>query len=405
MTNIEMKTLKTILSAAGVLAIAALAMVSCSKDESAQAGGLDRTGTISVSVSGLMGKYSQDEGTKTGLVSNVRVSWEAGDKVYAFDGSKCLGELNVSLKDGKDYYALLTGDLLEPAAGTTKITLVYASGFSATQGQAITDGKLSFDISSQSSGSDTDNTPFVAFGTLDYTEGAPSLNKKVVDFTLATSVMRLNCIGLEASAAITGAELIGMSDECVLNVSNAGAAVGQGAIGDISLSFADGFKASASGAQVIYAAIAKNSTASEQSLEVQQAKTYEWSFGSRAREAAKSINAICQMTEQPYITIEVTESEGRTFVKNTGNIDAYVRASFIANWVNAEEEIVAPSNGTLTLSDGWVKDGIFYNYTNSDLAPGSEVCFVESYTADAKPAGADHLSITVIGQGRETEWE
>ena len=301
-----MKTLKTILSAAGVFAIAALAMTSCSKEDAAQANGLNEEKTISVSVSGLMGEYAQNEDTKAGLVSNVRVSWTAGDKVYAFDGSQCLGELNVSLKDGNDYYAQLTGDLLEPVSGTTKITLVYATGYSATQGQAVTDGKLSFNISSQSSGSDSKNTPFVAFGTLNYTTGTPSLDKKVVDFTLATSVMRLNCTGLEASAAITGAKLKGMSNNCVLNVTNAGVELGQGAIDNISLTFADDFKASASGAQVLYAAIAKNGTASEQILEVKQTKTYEWSFGSKTRDAAKSINTICQLTEKiipPYVEI------------------------------------------------------------------------------------------------------
>lgn len=298
-----MKKLRTTFLTAGILAIAALAMVSCSKEESAQAGGLDRTGTISVSVSGLMGEYTQNDDTKAELISNVRVSWKADDKVYAFDGTQCLGELNVSLKDSKDYYALLKGKLLEPAAGTQKITLVYASGYSATKGQTVTDGKLSFDISSQSSGSDSKNTPFVAFGTLDYTEGTPSLEEEIVDFSLATSVMRLNCTGLEASAAITGAKLKGMSNNCVLNVTDAGAELVQGAIGNISLSFADGFKASASGAQVIYAGIAKNGTESAQSLEVNQSKTYEWSFGSKTRDAAKSINAICPVSIAPYVVI------------------------------------------------------------------------------------------------------
>ncbi len=299
-----MKKIRTILSAAGILAVAALAMISCSKEDVAQVSGLDEAKTISVSVSGLMGDYTQDDGTKAALISNVRVSWGAGDKVYAFDGTQCLGYLNVSLKDSKDYYALLTGELREPAIGTTKITLVYASGFSATQGQTITDGKLSFDISSQTGGSDSKNTPFVAFGTIDYTEGTPSLEDKIVDFTLATSVMRINCTGLEASTAITGAKLMGMSSECVLNVTNAGAELGQGAIGNISLSFADGYKASASGAQVIYAGIAKNSTASAQTLEVNQSKTYGWSFGNKTRDAANSINAICQLTEiLPYVVI------------------------------------------------------------------------------------------------------
>lgn len=276
----------------------AMALVSCNKDITLQEIEQESAGTISVSVDGIMGEYAQGNETKAGLVSTTRVSWSAGDKVYVYDGASCLGELTVSLKDGKDYYAVLTGEsITAPQTGTTKLTLVYSNA-SVSE---ISNGKVTVDIAAQAGSTTPANIPFVAFGTLDYTSGTPEISGKVADFSLATSLMRLNCAGLEANAAITGAKLSGMSNECVLNIMKDGVELGQGNMGDIAVSFT-GVSANAKGTQTLYAAVAKNETATTQELEIKQTKTYTYSFGSKVREAGKAINAICQM-EQLFYTV------------------------------------------------------------------------------------------------------
>lgn len=91
-------------------------------------------------------------------------------------------------------------------------------------------------------------------------------------------------------------------------------------------------------------------------------------------------------------------------IKNTGNVDAYIRATVIANWVDADGKIVATVNGTLTTGDNWIQDGVYYNYTGLVPAGESTTNIVNSYVAGTKPAAADHLSIAVIAQGRETSF-
>lgn len=301
-----MKTIRTITIAFGAMSILFFLITACSKAErNEQENEMKVESKLFVSVTGVTGEYSQYEDTKSELVSNIRVKWSAGDKVYAYDGTKCLGTLNVSLRDGSDYYAVLSGNLEQPEHAPGKITLIHSNAMKETP--AITEGNVKLSISSQNVSSSSECAPFLAYGTIDYNESSLEVTNAIVNFTLASSVMRLNCTGLEANDEIKCAKLRGMSNECVLNLSSEGAVAGQGAIGDISLQFESGFKASANGAQVIYAAIAPNSAASEQTIEIQQTKTYEYAFGSRTREATKSINAICQMRRTdpllPYVEI------------------------------------------------------------------------------------------------------
>lgn len=290
-----MKKINWILVA--TFSLMAMALVSCNKDITLQEIEQESAGTISVSVDGIMGEYAQGNETKAGLVSTTRVSWSAGDKVYVYDGASCLGELTVSLKDGKDYYAVLTGEsITAPQTGTTKLTLVYSN---ATISE-ISNGKVTVDIAAQAGSTTPANIPFVAFGTLDYTSGTPEISGQIADFSLATSLMRLNCSELEANAAITGAKLTGMGNECVLNITKDGVSIGEGTMGDINISFT-GVSANANGAQTLYAAVAKNGTASDQTLAINQANVHTYSFGSKAREAGKAFNAICKMEEVLYL--------------------------------------------------------------------------------------------------------
>mgnify|MGYP003292658418 CR=1 FL=1 len=293
-----MKKINWILVA--TFSLMAIALVSCNKDITLREIEQESAGTISVSVDGIMGEYAQGNETKAGLVSTTRVSWSAGDKVYVYDGANCLGELTVSLKDGKDYYAVLTGESIdEPQTDTKKLTLVYSNAI--TSYPEIIGGKMFLDLSAQEGNTVPKDIPFVAFATIDYTPGTPEISGQIADFSLATSLMRLNCSGLEANTAITESLLTGMSNECVLNITKDGVEIGQGRMGDINVSFSD-VSANVRGAQTLYAAVAKNWPASDQTFEIYQVNTYTYSFGSKTRDAGKAFNAICQM-EQLFFTV------------------------------------------------------------------------------------------------------
>lgn len=286
-----MKSFKTIISCA--TALLAATMISCNKENPMQDNGQDNipaSETISVCVDALLGEYAQENDTKASLSGAIRMKWAAGDKVYAYDATQCLGELTVSLKNGIDYFAVLSGNSLKtPVDGTTKVTLVYSNIF--TEAPAIADGKIKIDLSEQTASTRADNMPFVAYGTLDYSVGTIEISNQIADFSFATSLMRLNCTGLEASATIGGARLIGMGCECLLNVTNEGASVGLGKEGKINFSIS-GVSASVNGAQTIYVALAKTGATEKQAIEIYQRLMYEYPFSSKARDEGKLFNAI-----------------------------------------------------------------------------------------------------------------
>lgn len=85
--------------------------------------------------------------------------------------------------------------------------------------------------------------------------------------------------------------------------------------------------------------------------------------------------------EYAKVSCEVTENftnnkKDNVRVKNTGTTDAYIRATYVVNWVDAEKNIVAsePAGYSYSLTENsdskWIaKDGYFY-YT-LPVAPGA----------------------------------
>ncbi len=343
-----MKTFRTILFAA--LALCAAMTVSCSKENSLAV--QDHQGTISVEVSGILGEYSTVADTKAGLASNIRVKWTAGDVVYAFDGATCLGSLTVSLKDGKDYYAVLSGELSAPQAGTTKISLVYSNAFSAapTKDAAATD--VAIDLSSQTATDSPDNVKFAVYGTLDYSSGTPAISDEIVDFTPATSIIRLNCSGLVASSAIASATLKGAGNKCKLSFAKDGPPRVSGTTdADITLD-CTGISASAKGTKTVYVAIAPNATAAEQVFEVEQGKKYEYSLGSNVFSAAESINAVCPVQCLPDGALfgKFSVSVGRQVRFSKGNLQAtYDGSKYSWGFAANQYDYIGDAEGNTTI--------------------------------------------------------
>lgn len=202
-----------------IAAALAIAAISCQKsmDESGPTAGND--GTIDIKVNAAMGQYSPAEATKAERVAVTRVSWKGDETVYVYDGKQCLGSLTAALAGTEDRYALLSTDathtVAKPADGTTKLTLLYSPLF--TEAPAITKkGAISISLARQIDAA----PPFVIYATLDY-DGAETVTiiNTVVPFKLATSLITVNCAGLEPGKAIKCAKLTNVNTVCKLTLS------------------------------------------------------------------------------------------------------------------------------------------------------------------------------------------
>ena len=257
-------------------------------------------GTIDIRVSGLMGEYTQVDGTRAELVNSVRVSWKGGETVYVYDGTQCLGTLKASLEGTEDRYALLSTDdthtVSTPASGTTTLTLVYSPLL--TEAPAVNDdGAISISLASQSG----EKAPFVAFATLDYT--GTTITNAVVPFKFATSVIKVNCTGLKANTAIDKATLDNVNTECKLTLSGSAAPTVSGDVnGTITRTgdayFADS-KVNSEGEAVFQIAVPALETASSarRVLTVEQGsdKFKDWKFTTSSLNPATSVNTVCQL--------------------------------------------------------------------------------------------------------------
>ena len=193
---------------------AVLVAVSCQKSIGT-AGCIDaNSGTIDICVNGLLPEYSAVDAAKAELVNTVRVSWIGSEPVYVFDGTQCLGSLVTDLDGTDGRYAKLSTDgahtVKEPVAGTKKLTLVHSELLRGAP--TVNDGKISINLNQH----DPPTTPFVAFATLDYS--GTDIKNAIVSFQFATSVIRFNCLGLDANTAIEQADLVNVNTTCVLEL-------------------------------------------------------------------------------------------------------------------------------------------------------------------------------------------
>lgn len=287
-------TIRTIIYAAAVV----LATVSCQKSAEPVQPAEEGKETIDICVSGLMGEYTQVDGTRASLVNNVRVSWEGGETVYVFDGVKRLGSLAAALEGDEDRYALLSTDtdhtVKAPATGTTKLTLVYSPLL--TEAPAVSEGAISISLANQNG----TKAPFVAYATLDYT--GTNITNAVVPFQFATSVIKVNCTGLKPGTAITSATLSNVNTACKLTLSGDKVPVVAGGTNGTITRTGDSYfaagKINAEGEAVFQIAVPALEEASQaRVMTVAQGsdKVEDKKFTKKALSAATSVNTVCQL--------------------------------------------------------------------------------------------------------------
>ena len=312
------KTIRTILYAA----VFAVLAVSCQKEINGVEPETNTKETIEISINGLMGEYTQVDGTKAELVNTVRVSWKGGETVYVYDGTQCLGTLKASL-EGTDRYALLSTDdthtVSTPASGTTTLTLVYSPLL--TKAPTVSGGAISVSLASQSGA----KAPFVAFATLDYT--GTTITNAVVPFKFATSVIKVNCTGLKANTAITSATLDNVNTKCKLTLSGSAAPTVSGDVNGTITRTGDAYfaasKVNSEGEAVFQIAVPELETASgARVLTVEQGldKFNDKKFTTNSLAAATSVNTVCQLGINRNLENAFSVSDGKQVYFSKGNL-------------------------------------------------------------------------------------
>lgn len=117
-------------------------------------------------------------------------------------------------------------------------------------------------------------------------------------------------------------------------------------------------------------------------------------------------NALVNTFSPTHVTTDVTdEMDGNTkknvTIKNTSNIPVYMRVAVVANWYDADRNIVAPWTDNLSVNAGWKKTGGYYYYTKP-VDAGAAMELFNSYTATGGPEGA-HLEMDIIAQVIQAE--
>lgn len=121
------------------------------------------------------------------------------------------------------------------------------------------------------------------------------------------------------------------------------------------------------------------------------------------------------------VSTEVNEdfdgtTKSNVTIKNTGNIDAYIRVAVVANWANSAGDVyggAAPTDKgankdydlTLKANNGWVKGADGYYYYTQPVAPkGSTTVMFEDITQlTDDPAEGYGLQITILADGIQSE--
>ena len=118
------------------------------------------------------------------------------------------------------------------------------------------------------------------------------------------------------------------------------------------------------------------------------------------------------------VSTEVNEdfdgiTKSNVTIKNTGNIDAYIRATVVVNWASDKEVGVvsgtAPKEGTDYTIEwtmlNWIKVGDYYYYTQKVAANGAtEQLFTNCKLLDgANVPDGYHLQVTILADGIQSE--
>lgn len=215
------KIIKTFVATVTAMALFA----SCTKESVHSESVPSENGRMDVRISAVMGELTPVEETKATTTTVIRLYWENGDKVYAYDADKYLGYLDVTPSNNRMDATLTSqeGGIIAPSGDI--ITLVHcnlAAGITDSDSNGapdIADGNILFDFKAQGA---TD--PFVLYGTLNVsgtseTGEKRSVTDKTVPFEFATSFMSIAVTDMEIMD-VDSITVSGINTACKLSVKN-----------------------------------------------------------------------------------------------------------------------------------------------------------------------------------------
>ena len=107
------------------------------------------------------------------------------------------------------------------------------------------------------------------------------------------------------------------------------------------------------------------------------------------------------MAQNQFVAGYVTSSVNNNgTVTNNGNVDAYIRAAVVVNWMDGSGNVYGiKPDYTLTVNSGWVENGGFYYYTSA-VAPDAttEAAPVTVTVNGTAPSSAYSLCIQIVAE-------
>lgn len=98
---------------------------------------------------------------------------------------------------------------------------------------------------------------------------------------------------------------------------------------------------------------------------------------------------------------ETCNDTGKSDVKfqNTSNVNEYIRATVVANWYDADANIVAPWTGGITPGSGWTESGGIYYYDSVVKTGEFTGNLFDSFTKPTTaPVAGAHFEMTILVQ-------
>ena len=265
-----------------------LSIISCSKEPGIN---IDRSEKLDVSIYATIEDLtSVDSETKATATQIVRLMWEDGDVVYAYDKTGRLGELRV-IPTNSNRDAKLTGTIKTPSS--PKIALIYcnASEGATTIGTSAT--CIKFNLSDQSDAKDF----FVVYATLDC-NNQQVITNQTVPFYFATSLMKIAVTGLDNSKEVNEACIGEMNTTCSLTINSDGILSISGADpGIIRRSGSDNFSIFDGGRAIFRIATVDDDHTNRMISVVQGQKTLKAIFTSAQLKKSKSYTSVYALNE------------------------------------------------------------------------------------------------------------
>ena len=112
------------------------------------------------------------------------------------------------------------------------------------------------------------------------------------------------------------------------------------------------------------------------------------------------------MAQNQFVAGYVTSSVNDTgTVTNNGNVDAYIRAAVVVNWMDEDGNVygIKPSY-SISVNEGWTEIGGFYYYTAKVTPDGTTTTAPANVSVSENPPSAAYsLSVEIVAEAIQAD--